>query len=383
MNAGGCTEPELGPDAGERVLRCLRTAESLLRHSSEDQDDLRYAESAAYNLREALNSAVKGKPAGEGGFAAALKAWEHYKVTSRLPGADEPAARAELATALDNLASDRERQAYMTSKLLEWFREQSGVEPISGDSDPTVQYQRLRDSASRILHGNSPHAEVDLLFRETVAWFVRFFTPPSDIVGQLVRLAERPYSPDLLVELRSIAMNSHHLRLFLERLEDSAWLDPMRECGLIGLPRPGELWPVNSLARALRAGAPWAASGCRADRPSVAVARPGAPSRRPPCDDSRDPFARPDSSPAWHSDSTIAISREESKDRSPGDRFRVGRVVDVDYSRSRPAAERPFDEFGPDDDEGGAVGRRVDGRQSANPALPTLEFECAHLVYDQ
>jgi hypothetical protein len=239
---------ELGPEAGDRVLRCLRTAESLLHYSSEHKANLRYPESAAYNLREALDSVVRNRSAGEGGFAAAIEAWERYKVTSQLPGADEPAARAELAAVLDNLASDKERQAYMTRKLLEWFREQTGVEPIPGDHDPTIQYQRLRDSAAWILHRDSPHAEVEVLFGETVAWFVRFFTPPGDIAGQLEQLAQRPYSPDLLVEFRSLAMSAHHLRLFLERLEDPAWLEPMREGGLIGLPQPGELWPVTSLA---------------------------------------------------------------------------------------------------------------------------------------
>lgn len=238
---------ELGPEAGGRALRCLRTAESLLHQSSEDRENLRYAESAAYNLREALDSVVRERPAGEGGFAAAIKAWEHYKLTSQLPDADEPAALAELAAVLDNLASDKERQASITRKLLGWFREQTGVEPIPGDDDPTVQYRRLRDSAARILHRDSPHAEVESLFGETVAWFVRFFTPPSDIAGQLEQLAQRPYSPDLLVEFRSLAMNAHHLRLFLERLEDPAWLEPMREGGLIGLPQPGELWSVTSL----------------------------------------------------------------------------------------------------------------------------------------
>lgn len=240
---------ELGQKAGDRVLRCLRTAESLLRLSAEDGDDLRYAESAAYNLREALDSVVEDREAGRGGFAIAIEAWEHYKITSQLPGADEPSARVELAAVLDSLARDKERQAYMTRKLLEWFREQTGVAPIPGDVDPTLQYQRLRETAAGILHRDSPHAEVELLFGEAVAWFVRFFTPPSEVAEQLERLAQQSFSPDRLVELRSLAMNAHHLRLFLGRLEDPAWLEPMRKSGLIELPQSGELWSVNALVR--------------------------------------------------------------------------------------------------------------------------------------
>jgi hypothetical protein len=63
---------ELRPAAGERILRSIRTAGSLLHHSSEDEEDLRYAESAAYNLREALDSVVRDRSAGEGGFAEAI-----------------------------------------------------------------------------------------------------------------------------------------------------------------------------------------------------------------------------------------------------------------------------------------------------------------------
>ncbi|WP_020578864.1 hypothetical protein [Actinopolymorpha alba] len=238
---------EVGAESAERVIRCLRTAEALLRHGSED-GYLRYAESAAYNLREALDSVVRDRPAGEGGLSQAIEAWRRYKLTTQLPGADGAAALAELANVLDSLASSHERQSYMTRKLLQWFRAQTGVEPSPGEDDPTVQYQRLRESAARILHRNSPHAEVEALFGETVAWLVRFFTPPSDIVHRLEQLAECPYSSALLVEFRSLALNAHHLRLFLERLEDPAWLEPMREVGLIELPQLGEPWPVTSLA---------------------------------------------------------------------------------------------------------------------------------------
>lgn len=243
---------ELGPAVGERILRCLRTAESFLCSCEEDDQNLRYAESAAYNLREALDSVVQDKPAGEGGAAAAIDAWERYKVTSQLPGADKAAAQAKLAAVLDSLAADKERQAYMTRRLLAWFRKQTGVEPLLGDDDPTVQYQRLRDKAAQILHDDSTHTEVGQLFGETVAWFVRFFTPPSDLIDQITQLACRPYTSGLLSELRRLALNAHHVRLFLERVEDPAWLEPMRESSLIGLPQPGVSWPVAALTGSSR-----------------------------------------------------------------------------------------------------------------------------------
>lgn len=243
---------ELGPAAGYRVLSCLRTADSLLQQPNAGQHDVRYAESAAYNLREALNSVVRDSEGGEGGLSGVMEAWQRYKTVRQLAGADESAARAEFEAFLDQVARDETRQAYMTRKLLAWYRDQTGVDPIPGDDDPAAQYQALRKEASRVVHGDSTVAEVELLFGDTIAWFARLFTPPSHRIDQLVQLARRTYEPELLVELRSLAMNPHHLRLFLERLEDSAWLEPMRVDGLIGLPRPGELWPVVSLVGTAR-----------------------------------------------------------------------------------------------------------------------------------
>jgi len=138
-SVAGRVVTELGGANGGRVLRCLRTADSLLSRSDIEGPDLRLAESAAYNLREALDSVVRDRPAGEGGFSAAVFAWERYKVTIGLPGADEIAARAELAATMDGLAGDKERQAFMTRKLLDWFQEQTGSAPMTGTEDPSRQ----------------------------------------------------------------------------------------------------------------------------------------------------------------------------------------------------------------------------------------------------
>jgi len=81
---------------------------------------------------------VTGPPA-RAGSPSAVFAWERYKVTIGLPGADEIAARAELAATMDGLAGDKERQAFMTRKLLDWFQEQTGLAPITGTEDPSRQ----------------------------------------------------------------------------------------------------------------------------------------------------------------------------------------------------------------------------------------------------
>jgi hypothetical protein len=237
---------ELGEADGARVLRCLRTAEAMLA-STPGEQHLRWAESAAYNLREALDSVVRSRPAGEGGFSAAMTAWDRYKVACQLPGSDEPAARADLAATMEDLIRDKDRQAYMTRKLLDWFERQTGVAPIQGATDPTRQYNELRESAARILHRDASREEVEALFVATVTWFGRMFTPPSDLAAKVENLAEKPYTPDRLDEFRALALNAHHLRLFLERLADPAWLEPLHGDGLIGLPKPGQMWPVAAL----------------------------------------------------------------------------------------------------------------------------------------
>lgn len=131
---------ELGRADGARVLRCLHTAEVMLRSAGADDRSLRWAESAAYNLREALDSVVRSHSAGEGGLAAALAAWARYKVAVALPDADVNAALADLAGALDELERDEDRQAFMARRLLAWIRQQTGVEPLPGSKDPTREY---------------------------------------------------------------------------------------------------------------------------------------------------------------------------------------------------------------------------------------------------
>lgn len=237
---------ELGHRSGSHVLECLRTAAELIRLSSTD-DNLRFSESAAYNIREAFDKVVRDQPAAEGGLRTALAAWDRYKLMCDQPDADEPLARAELASALDRLTQDGQRHAFMARKLLTWFRQQTGVGPLVGGDDPTAQYQRIRDTAQSLLHSEAHVAEVSALYDDATAWFSRFFAPPSDIARRLEELAASPFNVERLTELRSLMLNSHHVRLFLQRLVDPAWLEPMQQVGLVGLPVTGEPWPVAAL----------------------------------------------------------------------------------------------------------------------------------------
>jgi hypothetical protein len=73
-------------------------------------------------------------------------------------------------------------------------------------------------------------------------------------VRTLSDLAAQSYENDGQVEkLRRLATNAHHLRLFYARLLDAAWLGPLYEAGLIGLPSSGQPWPVFALLSGLGA----------------------------------------------------------------------------------------------------------------------------------
>ena len=239
---------ELPPDDGPRVLSCLRTAQSLLALGAVDSPTERFAASAAYNLREALDSVTRRRNSA-GGLTTALEAWSTYKLACDVPGADEPTARAQLTRTLDRLANDSKRESYRVRNLLELFREQTGAEPLPGTSDASRQYSDLLRQANAGLHDDLPIADAQRLFDDVVAWFVRFFAPPSLVAAQIAELAAAPYSPESLERFVHLGASSHHLRLFLERLQDPGWLGPLWQRDLIGLPRTGEPWPVTALTR--------------------------------------------------------------------------------------------------------------------------------------
>ncbi len=231
----------------KRVIDYLRTAAVLISQAGDDGAGLRLAESAAYNLREALDAIAEGRPAPEGGVGAAIGAWKQYQVAIRAPDADVDAARAALGRMLERLEEDQERQAFKTRKLLEYIRDQTGVEPLPGENDSTVRYSRLRDRANGTLHGDGTVPAVAAMYDEVAAWLIRFFTSPDDRIRAVAALAERPYADGMVDALRELVLNSHHLGLFFSRLQDPAWLDPLHDAGLIPLPRDGEPWPVTFL----------------------------------------------------------------------------------------------------------------------------------------
>ena len=116
------------------------------------EDDLRVAESAAYNLREALDAVVSGRDASSGGMQEVIESWRHFQ-TSLSVGPDEAEAETALQRllgTLERIADDERREAYRTRQLIHFLRDRTGVEPLRGPSDrPTlVDDQNGQTSAS-------------------------------------------------------------------------------------------------------------------------------------------------------------------------------------------------------------------------------------------
>jgi hypothetical protein len=236
------------PGRGEKIVACLATGTSLIEQGLRSQPGLRLAESAAYNLREALDAVVAGRPAAAGGLPAVITAWDRYQTEVEQPDADVEASRSSLDEVLNRVAQDQDRSSWHARKLLEYLRHQTGVEPLPGELDPIAEYAGLRKEANAAVHGDYTLAEVALLLDRTVPWFVRMFTPPDAQVRALTDLAAQPYERlSQIEELRRLATNAHHLRLFFSKLADPTWLKPLYEAHLIQLPSQGEPWPVTSL----------------------------------------------------------------------------------------------------------------------------------------
>ncbi|WNV84871.1 hypothetical protein [Umezawaea sp. Da 62-37] len=235
----GRIQSELG-DRGNKVVSALRTASALLTLALRDESGLRLAESATYNLREALNAVVSGRSPVEGGLPVVLIAWQQYQDEVGQADNDDDASLEALKAVLRRAAENQDRSSYHAARLLGYLRDKARVNPISGALDPVVEYDRIHKSASSALHTSTALAAAAELHERTVAWFVRMFMPPDAVVLALRDLAAEPWQGEgQIVRLRGTASNLHHLRLFLAELKDPAWLLPLHVAEVATLPEEG------------------------------------------------------------------------------------------------------------------------------------------------
>lgn len=115
-----------------------------------------------------------------------------------------------------------------------------------GDNDPVSAYGRLRQQVAGALHNELDLVAVRSLFSKMLAWFLRMFTPPDQIVDSIRRLAAEPWrDPDQIATLKQLATNDHHLQLFLSEVVDPGWLEPLRAAGVLKPPPQRGLWPSS------------------------------------------------------------------------------------------------------------------------------------------
>ncbi|NBH04877.1 hypothetical protein [Amycolatopsis sp. SID8362] len=240
-------EAELGTDAA-KVLGCLRTAQLLLTLAETDTNNLRLAESAAYNLREALDHVVEGRDAAEGGLKSVIDTWRRYKLQAELPGADIEAARRDLDELLQRIQDDGAAASHYARRLLTYFRDRAGIDPLRRPGDPVKQYGELRNAASAGLHDGISVVAAQDLYRRTITWFIRVFTPPDAFVAAVRALAAQPWiGQHQIAELEQLATDDHYLRRFFGEVADPAWLDPLHASGVAGIPAAGAQWPASAL----------------------------------------------------------------------------------------------------------------------------------------
>ncbi len=107
---------------------------------------------------------------------------------------------------------------------------------------------------------------------------VRVFTPPDQVAEAIRTLAAQPWSgPEQIAELKRLATDDHHLRLFFSEITDPAWLEPLHQAGVAHLPSHNAPWPVAALLAGLGKTSPEAVAALlkRLLVDTAAIAKPG------------------------------------------------------------------------------------------------------------
>jgi hypothetical protein len=248
------------PERGTKIVQCVQTAELLMNQAATRDDGGRLAASGAYNLREALEAVVAGRGPAPDPVPLLIDTWTRYRALRGTATPEQESLLATLIESLDRLADNRSHRSYHANQLLAYLQEKTGLDAPLDGLDPIAEYTELRTGANRLAHGTEASlAEAAQLLDQATAWFVRMFTPPDAAVRRINDIASQPWRDgSQIAELRSVASNQHHLRLFLMSISDPAWLPALYDAKLIGPPRPvtAQPWPLRSLATGLGTSAP-------------------------------------------------------------------------------------------------------------------------------
>jgi hypothetical protein len=244
---------ELLGSAGDRSVSFVETAAEFIRQADADTTGrLRLCESAAYALRQALDAITGDDDPAAGGLGEILEAWGRYTRERDQPETNTQVAREEFEAVMARAYESRDRNSDRARRLIMFLQRRTGLRPATWGADAVAEYETVRSAAAWNLHKGAALAEVVELYEEVVGLLERLFTPPEARHDALLELARQDeVGPPDIARLQSLALNAHHLRLFLADVERPNWIGPLLGANLVTLPDPDEPWPVLSLVGGL------------------------------------------------------------------------------------------------------------------------------------
>lgn len=235
-------------DDGKRAVDFLRTAEALTLMPDETLPG--HSELIAYALREAMKAIPASQRTGGGGewstrSRAVVEAKKRFQLAQGLPGEEAESALNDLMQKIDEMEITHKQERIHQKRLIAVIINRTGAVPVSGGTQPVEAYQGLLDRLDKAVHGTMTMAEARRIWEECLAILHQLFLPPGIRFAALDNLAsvQNPDEADR-IELIGLVSSPQHLKYFLQRIQDSTWLDLLFDSSLLAPPRDYGGWPI-------------------------------------------------------------------------------------------------------------------------------------------
>ena len=120
----------------------------------------------------------------------------------------------------------------------------TGQPPRRGQHSAFDAFIDLRGRLNGIVHGGVARSSGEELWNGCIDSFQGLFGPPSERGDRLVALARRePPDADMVAEVAKLAHTPIQLKIFLDAVESFAWIEALRQHGLLNPPHEPGLWP--------------------------------------------------------------------------------------------------------------------------------------------
>ena len=218
----------------------------------------RLREIVAHCLREAMKAILASVDTGEAGrwrdlSREVVDAGRRYERAEGLPGEDSVDALRDLLARIDDMRRFHdEAQGVHERRLIAVVVRRTGAEPLSAGTEPVRAYQDLLDRLSVAAHGGTMPESAEELWAECAAILRRLFLPPDIRHPELESLARisQPAETDTDAVL-DLVSSPAHLRYFLGKVENPAWLEVLGEAGVLDPTDTDGAWPPHAAAARL------------------------------------------------------------------------------------------------------------------------------------